>query len=80
MSEQERVCALIARRRAVETRERTAALVTIAMEVIARYRAEKDRRGLLDYDDLIDKALRLLAEEQRHSGCTTSSTSASITC
>jgi ATP-dependent helicase/nuclease subunit A len=64
MSEQERVCALIARRRAVETRERTAALVTIVMEVIARYRAEKERRGLLDYEDLIEKALRLLSGEQ----------------
>jgi ATP-dependent helicase/nuclease subunit A len=63
-SEQERVCALIARRRAVETRERTAALITIAAEVIARYRAEKDRRGLLDYDDLIDKTLQLLTEER----------------
>jgi len=62
MSEQERVCGLIARRRAVETRERTAALVTIVMEVIARYRAEKERRGLLDYDDLIDKTLHLLTE------------------
>ena len=58
------MCALIARRRAIETRERTAALVTIAHEVIARYRAEKNRRGLLDYDDLIDKALALLAEER----------------
>ncbi|MEA2875697.1 MAG: ATP-dependent helicase/nuclease subunit [Hyphomicrobiales bacterium] len=63
-AEQERVCGLIARRRAVETRERTAALVTIAHEVIARYRAEKNRRGLLDYDDLIEKALHLLSAEQ----------------
>ena len=38
-----------------------AALITIAADVIARYRAEKDRRGLLDYDDLIDKTLALLA-------------------
>jgi ATP-dependent helicase/nuclease subunit A len=60
LAEQERVCALIARRRAVDTRERTSALVTIAAEVIARYRAEKDRRGLLDYDDLVDKTLHLL--------------------
>ncbi len=64
LAEQERVCALIARRRAVETRERTAALVTIAYEIITRYRAEKNRRGLLDYDDLIDKTLHLLAEER----------------
>ena len=78
-AEQERVCALLARRRAVATRERTAALVTIAAEVIARYRAEKERRGLLDYDDLIDKTLRLLGERSA-AGCTTSSISASITC
>ncbi|TMJ02242.1 MAG: double-strand break repair helicase AddA [Alphaproteobacteria bacterium] len=64
LAEQERVCALIARRRAIEVRERTAALVTIAHEVIARYRAEKNRRGLLDYDDLIEKALHLLSEER----------------
>jgi ATP-dependent helicase/nuclease subunit A len=52
------------RRRAVETRERTAALVTIAAEVIARYGAEKERRGLLDYEGLIDKTLHLLTEER----------------
>jgi ATP-dependent helicase/nuclease subunit A len=61
LAEQERVCALIARRRAVETRERTAALVTIVVEIIDRYRAEKNRRGLMDYDDLIDRTLQLLA-------------------
>jgi ATP-dependent helicase/nuclease subunit A len=61
LAEQERVCALIARRRAVETCERTAALVTVAAEVIERYRAEKNRRGLMDYDDLIDRTLQLLA-------------------
>jgi ATP-dependent helicase/nuclease subunit A len=60
-SEQERVCALIARERALEARDRTAALVTIAADVIARYRREKDRRALLDYDDLIDKTLDLFA-------------------
>ena len=43
-------------------RDRTAALLTIADAVIARYHAEKDRRGLLDYDDLIDKTLALLGE------------------
>ena len=63
MSEQERVCALITRRRAVETRERTAALMTITAEVIARYGTEKERRGLLDYEDLIDKTLRLLTAD-----------------
>jgi ATP-dependent helicase/nuclease subunit A len=54
--EKARLEALVARRRAVVCRDRTAALITLAREVIIRYGAEKDRRGLLDYDDLIDKA------------------------
>jgi ATP-dependent helicase/nuclease subunit A len=61
VAEQERVCQLIARERALVVRERTRALITIAAEVIARYAAEKQRRALLDYDDLIDKALELFA-------------------
>jgi ATP-dependent helicase/nuclease subunit A len=52
---------LVERRRAVAVRDRTAALITIAAAVIFRYRAEKERRGLLDYDDLIDKTLKMLA-------------------
>ena len=60
-TEQERVCALLARERALTARERTAALVTIAAEVIMRYAREKERRALLDYDDLIDKTLTLFA-------------------
>ncbi len=48
------------RRKAIACRDRTAALVTIADAVISRYQAEKDRRGLLDYDDLIEKTLALL--------------------
>ena len=61
-------------------RDRTAALLTIADAVIARYRAEKERRGLLDYDDLIDKTLALLEQTSMPPGCTTSSTSASTMC
>jgi ATP-dependent helicase/nuclease subunit A len=60
--EQKRLVGLVARRRAVRARERTAALVTVAGAVIGRYRDEKDRRGLLDYDDLIDKALALMSK------------------
>ncbi|MCX7297406.1 MAG: UvrD-helicase domain-containing protein, partial [Hyphomicrobiales bacterium] len=45
--------------RAVAVRDRTRALVTIAADVIARYRSEKERRALLDYDDLIDRTLDL---------------------
>ncbi len=59
-AEQARVCALVERRRAVACRERSKALLTVASEVLSRYRKEKERRGLLDYEDLIDKTLDLL--------------------
>jgi len=58
--EQQRVWNLLQRRRAVACRDRSAALLTVAHEVLKRYAAEKERRGLLDYDDLIDKTLELL--------------------
>jgi ATP-dependent helicase/nuclease subunit A len=58
-AEQTRICELLARKRAVACRDRTGALLTIVSAVLSRYRAEKDRRGLLDYDDLIDKTLAL---------------------
>jgi len=59
LAEQERVCALLTKRRAVTARDRTASLLSIADAVLSRYRAEKDKRGLLDYDDLIDRTLAL---------------------
>jgi len=59
IGEQDRVCKLLERERAVHARERTRALVTIAAEVITRYSKEKERRALLDYDDLIDRTLEL---------------------
>ncbi len=59
-AEQDRVCRLLARRHAVAMRDRSAALLTIAGEVVIRYRQEKARRGLLDYDDLIDATLAML--------------------
>src|SRR5947207_231131 len=62
-AEAARLAALVDRRKAAACRDRTAALITIADEVISRYQAAKDRRGLLDYDDLIDKTLALLGEE-----------------
>ena len=61
-AEQERVCKLLAREFALRARDRSAALITVAAEVIERYRREKERRGLLDYEDLIDKALTLLRD------------------
>ena len=62
MGEQSRVCKLLERERALHARERTRALVTIAKEVIDRYHAEKERRALLDYEDLIDRTLPLLSD------------------
>src|SRR5450631_2590593 len=61
VAEQERLCKLLERERAIAARERTRALVTIAADVLARYTREKERRALLDYDDLIDKTLELFA-------------------
>src|SRR6202000_1477352 len=53
---------LIEKRRPVVTRDRTAALLHIATQAAANYRREKDERGLLDYDDLIDKTLAMLTK------------------
>lgn len=60
--EQSRVWGLLQRQRAIAARDRSAALFTIAYAVIKRFETEKNRRGLLDYDDLIDKTLDLLQE------------------
>src|SRR5689334_130088 len=59
-SEARRILPLIARRRAVVARDRTEALLYIATAAAANYRREKQERGLLDYDDLIDKTLAML--------------------
>jgi ATP-dependent helicase/nuclease subunit A len=55
-----RLPVLIERWRAAMIRERTVALIAIASSILKRYRAEKQERGLLDYDDLIDKTLAML--------------------
>jgi ATP-dependent helicase/nuclease subunit A len=62
--ERERMLSLIERRKAVVCRDRTAALITIADAVLSRYQAVKDRRGALDYDDLIEKTLALLGAQR----------------
>jgi ATP-dependent helicase/nuclease subunit A len=58
--EHQRVISLCQRRRAILCRDRTRALLTLAMQVINGYAAEKNRRGLLDYDDLIGRTRDLL--------------------
>ena len=55
-----RIDRLIERRRAITTRDRTKALLSIATAAATNYRREKQERGLLDYDDLIDKTLAML--------------------
>jgi ATP-dependent helicase/nuclease subunit A len=55
-----RLPSLIEKRRAIVTRDRTEALLHIATAAAANYRREKLERGLLDYDDLIDKTLAML--------------------
>ncbi len=58
--EKDRVLDFLARRRAVVLRDRTQALLVIVSAVAANYRRDKQARGLLDYDDLIDKTLAML--------------------
>ena len=55
-----RIGPLVERRRALVIRDRTRALLHIAVAAVANYRREKDERGLLDYDDLIDRTLAML--------------------
>ena len=60
--EQDRICALLEKKKAAECRDRTRALLTVADEVMRRYRRDKLRRGLLDYDDLIERTLMLFQQ------------------
>jgi ATP-dependent helicase/nuclease subunit A len=66
-AEKDRICQLLAREFAMRACDRSAALITVAAAVIDRYRAEKERCGLLDYEDLIDKALTLLRDASTRS-------------
>jgi ATP-dependent helicase/nuclease subunit A len=56
-----RIGPLVEKRRAIVTRDRTRALLHIATSAAANYRREKAERGLLDYDDLIDRTLAMLS-------------------
>jgi ATP-dependent helicase/nuclease subunit A len=59
-AESRRLAPLIEKRRALTIRDRTEALLYIATAAAANYRREKQERGLLDYDDLIDRTLAML--------------------
>jgi ATP-dependent helicase/nuclease subunit A len=60
VQEASRLEPLLEKRKAVRIRERSEALLTIGHAVAAHYRREKQERGQLDYDDLIDKTLDML--------------------
>jgi len=61
LKEAERVFTLAARLRAARVAEGTAALMRIGYRVLDLYDEDKVRRGLMDYDDLIQTARRLLS-------------------
>ncbi|MDQ4061995.1 MAG: double-strand break repair helicase AddA, partial [Pseudomonadota bacterium] len=60
--EQNRLLGLLERRKAAVLAEATDALLVIADAIITRYERAKRSRGLLDYDDLIVRAERLLSQ------------------
>jgi ATP-dependent helicase/nuclease subunit A len=59
-AEAARLVAVDGRRRAARTAEATSALLIVATAILEGYAVEKERRGLLDYDDLVLLAARLL--------------------
>ena len=56
-AEQARLDALRAERKAAATLDRTRALIEVASAIFKRYGEEKAARGILDFDDLIEKTL-----------------------
>ncbi|MGH6800429.1 MAG: UvrD-helicase domain-containing protein, partial [Methylocella sp.] len=59
-TEQLRLDALLAERKRAATLDRTRALILVASAIFKRYGEEKATRGILDFDDLIEKTLALL--------------------
>lgn len=62
IAEQARLEVARERLRAAVIAEMTVAVLTLGLAYAQAYDAEKRRRGALDFEDLIDKALRLTAE------------------
>ena len=58
--ERERLVGLLAKRKAAETAERTAALIAVAAAILEHYDTAKQRRGLLDFEDLVERTRNLL--------------------
>ena len=59
--EAERILAVEEARKALDTALRSAALIRLSGAIIDAYAAAKSRRALLDFEDLVERARRLLA-------------------
>jgi ATP-dependent helicase/nuclease subunit A len=62
-TEAERVYRLCDALRGLETADLTAALLRLSLRLIENYQRHKDRRALLDYDDLILTTIRVLRQD-----------------
>lgn len=62
-AEAERILAVGMRRRAALCADTSGAVLTLAETLLAAYRRHKSARALLDYDDLIECAARLLEQD-----------------
>ncbi len=60
-AEQDRLMALREKHRAAETLARSVALIDLAATILSAYARLKAKRGLLDFDDLIERTLSLLS-------------------
>jgi ATP-dependent helicase/nuclease subunit A len=60
-AEQTRLMALRDKRKAAQTLRRSATLIELSAAILAAYARLKARRGLLDFDDLIERTLSLLS-------------------
>ncbi|HEX8663734.1 MAG TPA: double-strand break repair helicase AddA [Beijerinckiaceae bacterium] len=61
IAERDRIAGLCRKLKAAETAERTESLYRLAAAVVRRVEAEKQRRGALDFDDLIERTLALFS-------------------
>ena len=62
-AEQARVAAVLDESRALRVAEASASLLRLAAPILAAYGQTKARSGLVDYDDLIRRSLRLLQDD-----------------
>lgn len=61
LCEQKRIVELKEKQAALHTSEATAALMILGYRIASHYSEIKGRRGYLDFDDLVDKAVNLLS-------------------